>query len=95
MKEKVRVGLYGYGKAAWLHAQAVRDSSKAELVAVCGRNRERRNAFAGKWNIGSRDSPDEMAHVVWNCRNGGFTEAQVEDLLWRSAFRAFRLEGRL
>ncbi|MDR1277151.1 MAG: Gfo/Idh/MocA family oxidoreductase [Treponema sp.] len=60
MKEKVRIGLYGYGKAARLHAQAVRDSGTGELVAVCGRNRERRNAFAAQWGIASRDEPDEM-----------------------------------
>jgi predicted dehydrogenase len=61
MKEKVRIGLYGYGKAAWLHAQAIRDSALGELVSVCGRNRERRNAFAAQWGIASRDTPDEMA----------------------------------
>lgn len=41
------------------------------------------------------DSPDEMAHGVWNCRNGGFTDSQVEDLLWKSASAAFGLEGKL
>jgi predicted dehydrogenase len=61
MKEKVRIGLYGYGKAAHLHAQAVRESSRGELVSVCGRNRERRDAFAARWGISSRDTPDEMA----------------------------------
>jgi predicted dehydrogenase len=61
MKEKVRIGLYGYGKAAQLHAQAVKDSSRGELVSVCGRNRERRNAFAAQWGISSRDTPGEMA----------------------------------
>ena len=62
MKDKIRIGLYGYGKVAELHAQAVKDSSLAELVSVCGRNRDRRNVFAEKWRIASRDRPDEMAH---------------------------------
>jgi predicted dehydrogenase len=61
MKEKVRIGLYGYGKVAQLHAQAIRASDGAELVSVCGRNRERRNAFAAQWGIASRDSPGQMA----------------------------------
>jgi predicted dehydrogenase len=60
MKEKVRIGLYGYGKVAQLHAQAIKESSRGELVSVCGRNRERRDAFAAQWGISSRDEPDEM-----------------------------------
>lgn len=62
MKEKIRIGLYGYGKVANYHAQAVKDSLRAELVSVCGRNRERRNAFAEKWGITCRETPAEMAH---------------------------------
>ncbi|MDR3221859.1 MAG: Gfo/Idh/MocA family oxidoreductase [Candidatus Accumulibacter sp.] len=61
MKEKLRIGLYGYGKVAQLHAQAIRESAGAELVAVCGRNRERRNDFAAQWGIASRETPEEMA----------------------------------
>jgi predicted dehydrogenase len=60
MKEKVRIGLYGYGKVAQLHAQAIGASQKAELIGVCGRNRERRNAFAAQWGIASRDTPAEL-----------------------------------
>jgi predicted dehydrogenase len=62
MKEKIRIGLYGYGKVAQVHAKAVTESANAELVSVCGRNRERRSAFASQWGIASRDTPDEMAH---------------------------------
>ncbi|GHV94387.1 oxidoreductase [Spirochaetia bacterium] len=61
MKEKLRLGLYGYGKIAQLHAQAIKASQNAELVSVCGRNRERRDAFASQWGISSRDTPEEMA----------------------------------
>jgi predicted dehydrogenase len=62
MKENIRLGLYGYGKGAQLHAQAIRASDSADLVSVCGRNRERRDAFAVQWGIASRDTPGEMAH---------------------------------
>jgi predicted dehydrogenase len=60
MKEKVRIGLYGYGKVTQLHAKAINAGKNAELVSVCGRNRERRDAFAAQWGIASRDSPWEM-----------------------------------
>jgi predicted dehydrogenase len=61
-KEKLRIGLYGYGKVAQIHAKAIKGSLSAELVSVCGRNRERRDAFAAQWGIASRNTPDEMAH---------------------------------
>jgi predicted dehydrogenase len=61
MKEKVRIGLYGYGKVAQLHAQAIRASQKAELVGVCGHFLpERRNDFAAQWGIASRETPEEL-----------------------------------
>lgn len=37
------------------------------------------------------DSPDEMAHGVWMMRHSGFTKEQEEDVLWRTAAKAFRL----
>jgi predicted dehydrogenase len=63
MKEKIRIGLYGYGKVANLHAQAIGASKWGELVSVCGRNRERRDSFAAKWGIAARDTPDEMVRT--------------------------------
>jgi predicted dehydrogenase len=63
MKDKVRIGLMGYGKVAELHAQAIEGLGNAELVSVSGRNRERRNTFAAKWHIGSRDTAEEMARI--------------------------------
>ncbi|MDR0554645.1 MAG: Gfo/Idh/MocA family oxidoreductase [Treponema sp.] len=60
MKDKVRIGLLGYGKVANLHAEALKDVSTGELVAVAGRNIERRNGFAEKWKIASRDTAAEM-----------------------------------
>jgi predicted dehydrogenase len=60
MKDKVRIGLVGYGKVAHLHAEALAAASRGELVAVCGRNAERRNAFAARWKIAARDEVAEM-----------------------------------
>ena len=61
MKEKLRIGLLGYGKVANLHAEAAQALTGGCLVSVAGRNRERRNEFAAKWKIRSRDTAAEMA----------------------------------
>jgi predicted dehydrogenase len=61
MKEKIRFGLTGYGKVAQLHAEALAASAGGELAAVAGRNRERRDAFAARWKIASRENAAEMA----------------------------------
>jgi predicted dehydrogenase len=61
MKAKVRIGLIGYGKVAHLHAEALAASATGELVSVCGRNAERRDGFAAKWRIASRETAAEMA----------------------------------
>ncbi len=49
----VRVGLVGYGNAAQFHVPALRQlgEERCELVAVCGRSRERAEAFAREWGI--------------------------------------------
>ncbi|GHV14518.1 oxidoreductase [Spirochaetia bacterium] len=60
MKEKVRIGLIGYGKVANLHAEALKGLPNGELVAVCGRNRARRDSFAASWHIASRDTVEDM-----------------------------------
>ena len=60
MKDKVRIGLIGYGKVANLHAEALAGSAKGILVSVCGRNAEKRNGFAARWKITSRESVEEM-----------------------------------
>lgn len=41
------------------------------------------------------DSPDEMEHVIWECRHCGFDERQEADVLGETAIKAFRLEGKL
>jgi len=61
VKDKVRFGLVGYGKVAHLHAEAIAASIGGLLVSVCGRNTQRRNEFASKWKIASRENIAEMA----------------------------------
>ncbi|MCL2130715.1 MAG: Gfo/Idh/MocA family oxidoreductase, partial [Treponema sp.] len=63
MQDKVRIGFIGYGKAANLHAEAMTAVSRGTLVAVCGRNPERRGEFAARWNIASRETVDEMVRL--------------------------------
>lgn len=41
------------------------------------------------------DSPDEMAHVIWECRHCGFDDQQLAEVLGLTAMKAFRLENRL
>ncbi|NCB02855.1 MAG: Gfo/Idh/MocA family oxidoreductase [Spirochaetia bacterium] len=57
--ETVRFALIGYGKVAHLHAKAIQEANGAQLVAVCGRNKTRRDEFANKYNISSRDTIQE------------------------------------
>jgi len=60
MNDKIRFGLIGYGKVAGLHAQALRTATHCELVSVSGHHKEKRDAFAGRWGLESRDSVEEM-----------------------------------
>lgn len=59
--DKLRVGLYGYGKVAELHAKAAASLPDLELVSVCGRDKAKREAFAARWSIQPRASAAEMA----------------------------------
>ena len=63
MMEKVRIGLMGYGKVAQIHAEAITASGNGQLVSVCGRNTERRNEIAARWNIASRRNVEEMVRL--------------------------------
>ena len=61
MKDKVRIGLIGYGKVANLHAEALLKTCNGELVSVCGTfDPSLRDAFAARWKICSRDTAAEM-----------------------------------
>jgi predicted dehydrogenase len=59
--EKLRFGIYGYGKVAELHAKALAASNAATLVSVCGRDPEKAARFASRWGIPARISPAQMA----------------------------------
>ncbi len=47
----VRYALIGYGKVAQVHAKSLRDVKDAALVAVWGRNKEKAEQFAQKWDL--------------------------------------------
>lgn len=49
--DKVRTGIVGYGKVAHTHAEALQALPESVLVAVCGRNFERAQAFAARYGI--------------------------------------------
>jgi len=61
--ERIKFGLYGYGKVAQLHAKAIAASGNASLVSVCGRDKAKAGAFAGGWGIKARASAAEMADL--------------------------------
>jgi len=58
--EKLRFGLVGCGKVAELHARAIGASGVSALVSVCGRDPQKREAFALRHGIGARGSIAEM-----------------------------------
>jgi predicted dehydrogenase len=61
MREKVRIGLVGYGKVANIHAEALKAAPNGELVSVCGSFApELRNDFAARWGIASRETVEDM-----------------------------------
>ncbi|MDI9518710.1 MAG: amidohydrolase family protein [Bacillota bacterium] len=41
------------------------------------------------------DSPTEMAHVIWEVKNSGISKEDQENILWKAAAKAFKLERRL
>jgi predicted dehydrogenase len=52
MGEKVRVGVVGTsGYADWMHLPNLKSHPRAEIVALCGRNRDRADEMAGKYAI--------------------------------------------
>jgi UDP-N-acetyl-2-amino-2-deoxyglucuronate dehydrogenase len=58
--EKLRFGLVGYGKVAELHVRAIAASGNSALVSVCGRDPQKREAFALCHGISARGSIGEM-----------------------------------
>ncbi|MFA5853188.1 MAG: Gfo/Idh/MocA family oxidoreductase [Spirochaetales bacterium] len=61
--ERIRFGLYGYGKVAQLHAKALAASANATLVSVCGRDPNKAKTFANSWGLEARASAEEMADL--------------------------------
>ena len=55
LSEKVRVGVVGTSKwwADWFHLPKLKDYPRAEVTAICGRNRERVEELAKKYEIPS------------------------------------------
>ncbi|MFZ4440010.1 MAG: Gfo/Idh/MocA family protein [Syntrophales bacterium] len=58
--EKMRFGLAGYGKVAELHARAIVAAENSKLVSVCGRDKQKCEAFALRHGINARGSIGEM-----------------------------------
>jgi len=53
--KRIRYAIATYGKVARLHARALKTVENAELVAVWGRDPEKRNAFAAEFGIRAFD----------------------------------------
>ncbi|MGH9395460.1 MAG: Gfo/Idh/MocA family protein [Terriglobia bacterium] len=51
--ERVRIGIIGSAFSSNLHAEALLDVPEAVLVAACSSHKDRVEAFAQKWKIGS------------------------------------------
>lgn len=62
--KKVRFGILTYGKVAHLHAQALRSIPELELVAVWGRNQEKRQQFAEIYGIKAFDDISDMIQTA-------------------------------
>jgi len=63
MRDQVRLGLLGYGKVAGVYGKAAKGLHRGVLVSVAGRNPSRRDEFAAKWGLASRETPGEMAQL--------------------------------
>ena len=60
MPEKIRTALIGYGKAALMHAQALKNIPEVEFVGVQGRSLEKASAFASKYGVRGFDNLTDM-----------------------------------
>lgn len=58
--EKVKTGLIGYGKVGHTHARALSTLRESDLVAVCGRNLDRAQAFADQYGLRAYTDVAEM-----------------------------------
>ena len=60
MSTPIRVAVIGYGKAALMHAQALKNIPEVNFVAVQGRNLSKATSFAAKYDAKGYDRLDEM-----------------------------------
>ena len=60
MSTRVRTALIGYGKASFMHAEALKNIPEVEFVGVQGRNLEKAKAFAQKYQVNAYDQLDQM-----------------------------------
>src|SRR5687768_7504632 len=63
MSTRIKTALIGYGKAAFMHAEALRNIPEVDFAAVYGRNLEKATAFAGRYNV---KAYDRLADMVTN-----------------------------
>jgi len=49
--DKLKIGIVGLGNISNIHAQAIKDSAKVELISAYSRNEEKTRSFAGKYDI--------------------------------------------
>jgi predicted dehydrogenase len=58
--DKLKTAVVGYGKVAHTHAEALAGIPESELVAVCGRDAAKANAFAAQYGVKPFTSVEEM-----------------------------------
>lgn len=58
--KKFRAGIIGCGKVADFHAKAFVELEQAEFVAVCGRTKEKTDAYAQRYGVASYTNIKEM-----------------------------------
>jgi predicted dehydrogenase len=60
MSTRLRTALIGYGKAAYMHAEALRNIPEAHFVAVQGHNLSKAGVFASRYQVEAYDQIAEM-----------------------------------
>src|SRR4028118_1571673 len=60
MSTRIRIALIGCGKAASMHAQALKNIPQADFLAVQGRSLEKAREFAKKYQVNAYDQIGDM-----------------------------------
>jgi UDP-N-acetyl-2-amino-2-deoxyglucuronate dehydrogenase len=60
MLKRIKTALIGYGKAAFMHAEALKNIPELDFVAVQGRNLSKATAFAARYQVKGYDQLGEM-----------------------------------